>query len=64
MSTLDIVKEHREEYDRDCSEHNGCSCGWQSEDGMYHVLLGIARDEWAQHFAAVLATWIDAKAEK
>ncbi len=26
-----VLTEHREYYDRDCGEHEGCECGWESD---------------------------------
>lgn len=64
MLAVEILKDHRENYDRDCGFYDGCSCGWTTslpfsewpDDDDYSSLDPEypARDAFAEHLASVL----------
>jgi len=64
-----LLEEHREEYDRDCSVHNGCACGWEPESEFYEELENEddpysfnpsypARDEYTEHLTTEIRRYL------
>jgi hypothetical protein len=63
MNLAELLQQHREDYDIDCTDHYGCSCGAVDPDpgvSPYEDYDRMRR-AYRQHLAEVITQWMEGR---